>query len=542
MKRSHSTGAIDAAACALLALAVAILYRKVVRLFWMFDDAYLLHTAVSRRLGQYFVDPGVWRSMPNRLFTPLLQFSYDAELSLFGFDARPFYTVHLIELALAGMTLYLLLRLWIQPLFAFGGGLLFLLGAPLASAATELMVMHYVETIILGALAAICWIHSLRRRRIAWSIVSAVVYLGAMLAKEVVVPLPVVLVVIPEDDLRTRARYVTPHGFALLVYAIWRRAMLGEWFGGYGWALTGRDIVPLLVSLPRKLALVLTGPRIAIGALLLIAIAVAAVAALRSWRAWGVTLAGVILAIAPIIPISKEMQPRFALVLWLALAIIAAFACARASRAGVALLAVITVLGIAVNRGSWRDELRGAKRMSDEARVFVALGPDALLRKPAIPPAALGELKWLKEDELHKKQGTGWFYDDLILCRNGTAGKHVWSFVPARGEVLDITSSIAPIAARYCASIRPQAPLSVEFHYRDETLFWQFGPYQEGTYAVVIADGLQAFEVPHQEGFRLGALPGIGLRVRYESPAGWVTYSPDFNLDFVREPDVRWHR
>jgi hypothetical protein len=37
-------------------------------------------------------------------------------------------------------------------------------------------------------------------------------------------------------------------------------------------------------------------------------------------------------------------------------------------------------------------------------------------------------------------------------------------------------------------------------------------------------------------------VPGLTLRVRYESPDGWVTYSPELALDFARQPDLVWHR
>jgi hypothetical protein len=59
---------------------------------------------------------------------------------------------------------------------------------------------------------------------------------------------------------------------------------------------------------------------------------------------------------------------------------------------------------------------------------------------------------------------------------------------------------------------------------------------------VLRANGQQAFDVLPTDAFRLGGLPGISLRVEYQSPARWVTYSPDFALDFVHHPDVTWRR
>jgi hypothetical protein len=59
---------------------------------------------------------------------------------------------------------------------------------------------------------------------------------------------------------------------------------------------------------------------------------------------------------------------------------------------------------------------------------------------------------------------------------------------------------------------------------------------------VLIANGVQAFDVPREDGFRLPDIPGISLRIRYDSPQGWVTYSPELALDFVRQPRLNWSR
>jgi hypothetical protein len=59
----------DALACATLAAAVVLLYRKVTRLWWTYDDAYLIHIASVRRWTEYFSNGDVWRSMPQPRMT-----------------------------------------------------------------------------------------------------------------------------------------------------------------------------------------------------------------------------------------------------------------------------------------------------------------------------------------------------------------------------------------------------------------------------------------------------------------------------------------
>jgi hypothetical protein len=208
-----------------------------------------------------------------------------------------------------------------------------------------------------------------------------------------------------------------------------------------------------------------------------------------------------------------------------------------------AMLVVACAAVLVANRQEWTREYARSLRMSGEARAFMNLDSSAVLRAPAIPPAAMTELQWLKEEHFRGPRGAGWFYDDLYLC-SGTPlqGKRVYEWVARRREVVEVTARIPDLASGYCSSIRHNAPMRTEFHHRDEVLFWRFGPYEQGRWSVIFGGGLQAFPVPREEGFRLAGVPGLTLRVRYESPEGWVTYSPDIALDFARQPNLVWHR
>src|SRR5207248_8853457 len=128
----------------------------------------------------------------------------------------------------------------------------------------------------------------------------------------------------------------------------------------------------------------------------------------------------------------------------------------------------------------FRSVFANSLRMSNEARVFFDAGPDALIRNPAVPPAAMGELRWLKEDYSKRPAGAGWFYDDFYLCEHPMDQKRVWQFDDKTRSVAEITPRLASITTTFCAGTRREAPLSTEFHHRGDTLFWQFGPYRDG--------------------------------------------------------------
>jgi hypothetical protein len=527
--------AIDAAIAALLAAFVWVLYHKVTTLWLTLDDANTIHIVSENALRSFFFDGALW---PQKLYTPLLFVATDGEWTAFGLDTTRWYLAHLAMIAASAIAIYATLRRYFDPIGASAAALLFAAAVPLCGLTMSLTGVHYFMALLLGALSTIAYVTALRRGRLSLSFLSAALYFLGMLAKETVVPLVVLLVFLPDRDWRTRARLAVPHGVAIIVYLALRRAVIGTIAGGYGWAVLPEEWPHLIVTLPWRLVVAMGG----IGPVLLIAIGV--VLALRNRRAIPLFVVALFLAVGPILPVSKVMQPRFALMPWLVLAIAFAAGVSTLKRRALAAALVVPVLivTIAANRHEWRDEFRIARRMSDEARFFVFDIPaNGLLRAPAIPPAAMGELNWLKLHE-HRQPGASWYYDDFFVCSGGTEGKRTWQYDAAHRTLVEITSSMAQNSQRFCGAIRSTAPLSVEFHHRGQTLLWHFGPYRDGTYRVLRDNGQQAFDVPASDAFRLGDVPGIALRVEYQSPAGWVTYSPDFALDFVHHPDLAWHR
>lgn len=527
-----------------IAALVIILYCKITTLWWTYDDAYILRLVVENKLIAFFTDGSVW---PQKLFTPLEPVAYAAQLAAFGLDTSRWFVAQQILIIAAALSLYAALRMFFQAGSAFVAAALYVASVPLCSLTTQLSATHYFQSIALAAFAFALYVRALRAESMKLAAVSAALYFVAELAKETVVPLVVLLFFIPERDVRTRARYAAPHVAAFAAYLLCRRAVLGTILGGYGWAIQGSDWIALLTSLPRKIVLGMAGAGVAVGLTLLALIGIGVLLSVRNRQAALLLIVSLTIAIAPIIPVSKEMQRRYVTMAWFVLAV--AFVAGaevlrrrpRTAWIGLAMLTLAPILAVVTNREEWSSEYQRTKRMSDEGRAFWHLPPSGLLRTPIVPPAAMGELNWLKTSYARKPAGAGWFYDDIYLCAPGTTGREVWQYDSASRAVVNITNRIAGIAQKSCNSIRNDVPLSAEFHYRKDALFWTFGPYHDGQWRVVIANGVQAFDLPRSDGFRLGA-PGLSLRVRYASPAGWVTYSPELDLDFVHQPDFAWRR
>jgi hypothetical protein len=530
--------AIDALGIVALVLLTILLYRKVLALWLTYDDANILRTTFDFPFLDIFTNAKVW---PQQLFTPLLTAVFHVMRRLFGFDPSRFY---LLQLAIAAMTIvlvYAAVRQFLDWKRSLSAAALFAAGPPICSVVTQLSTIHYFIAIAFCALAVIAYTVALRRTSVAMNLLSILCYFLAMLAKEVAIPLPLLLITLPLRDARTRVRFVIAHGVAAIVYFAWRRAVLGVFLGAYGWQIDAAEWPRLLLLLPLRIMEGAAGTGLAIGLLVVVLMTLTIAFGIRNRRALALLVIAIIVAGVPLLPLAKEVNRRYVAVPWLAWSI--AFAAAttrRNGRVATALLVAVPLLAVVANREEWRKEFPLRRRMSDEARFyFYDMPADALLRGPRTPPAAMGEVQWLKTVHFGRPAG-GWFYDDIFLCGGGVGSKRVFAFEGR--QIVEITPRIGAIAEQFCGSIRNDVPLTVAFHFRNPALYWDLGPYADGKYTAVIANGVQAFEIPRRDALKLPGMPGITLRIRYDSPAGWTTYSPDLAIDFVRKPDVTWHR
>jgi hypothetical protein len=506
---------IDAALALALAAIAYFLYRKIGRLWWMFDDPVHLNILAVHRVGDYLFSAEFWRHFIAPVFTPLLLLSLRFDVAAFGLHPQAFYRHQLLGVVLIAPLLYALLRLWLPRPHAFLGALTAILGTPLIQISQLLMLRHYVEGLLLALAASIAFVVAARRDDRRLAIAAAVLTLGAMLAKEVFVPLPFILAMIPEGR---RRRLLVPQGIALAIYTIWRLLMLGPELRGYGWTVRGADWPRVAATMPLRAMQKIAADSPAGWIVVALLLALLAMMLVHK-RAWRVPLAiALFCATLPVLPVSIDLQPRYALGLWLLLVITAAFVTAAMRRGGIAVLVVLTMTAAVANRAAWAATFRDARRMSDEARILPMLRPDELLFEPASPPATLGALAALTRSRGH------WSYDAQPLCGQPPP-RRLFTYDEASSEVKVADPTIVQ---RRCAATRAM-PLTATFA-ADGTgvLFWRLGPYRDGTYTFLLApDGTQAFDVPIEGGYRLPNVPEIAIRVRYTSPAGWMAYSPE---------------
>jgi hypothetical protein len=517
------------AAVLAVAALIASLYGRAIELWWTWDDAYLLHLAGDSRLRDIFFSAQFWHSQPNQHFFPFFLSILKGMIGVFGVEAAPLYVLNLAGMALFGAALYALLRLWLGPAAALAGAALVLAGTPMSELASKLSALHYAQALALATAAAIVHVIGARRQSIVLAFVSAALYLLALVIKEVVMPLPLVLLLLPEK--RSAVAFAL-HLEALAIFLAARTVLVGSAFSAYGFALPPSELLLFALAAPWQVLRAVLGPQplVAIGlAVLLIAVIAPA---LRDRRLAVAAVACIGVAIFGTLPVAKAFEPRHAVLLWLTLAILFVIA----ARERWPLIAAVFGLAVIANRGQWAIDLAAAQRQSSEGRAFVTLEAGEALAYPSIPPAAMSELRWLKESRLGGSPGAEWFYDDLFLCEGGGgAVRRFVSWQPATRTVETVTPQPRCEQAR-------QAPMTLSFHHRGDRLFWTFGPYRDGEWKVVMDEGRQSFAVPAADGFHLPGVRAMSLRVRYDSPEGWRTYSPVMALDFVREPDRAFTR
>jgi hypothetical protein len=553
------TRGVDLGIATAFAIVAWLLYHPILRLWWTYDDFYHFRHLITGRPWWYFFDASEYRRLEAKVLTPLLFFSLDLDRRLFGLKTYPFYLHQLVAFTLCPAALYAVLRMWLGRLWAAVGAWVFLIGPVIASLAPLLFVRHYIEVILLGSLAVMAWAGALRSTgKRAWmlALLSAAFYFAASMTKEIAVPLLLILPLLPEPEgerrtnFAARLRLAIPHAVMLVFYMVLRFAWLGTFGGGYGFVVDRDHLPALALALPGKIITEFLGGQFSIAAVLfLIAFAagILALFVLRGLKALLLTGAALGLALLTILVVSTQMEPRYGVAAWTVVVIAFAAGCQaldeRKRWIGVAVGLIACLSGLVLNRQDWTTRFAWAERMSVEDRFLFEMREGDVLRHPLLLTASLGELQWMKEKVFHHPRGGRWFQDDLYLCLHREPLGKVWGYDPEVRRVVDITARIPALKDRFCSSIRRDAPLSASFHDSGGALRWDLGPYREGKYSFLMGDGAAVFEMPRSAGFHMRErAPFLLLRVRYESPEGWVTYSPELRVPLVEGEGARWSR
>lgn len=523
---------------------------------WRWDDtAHLLHVQSYSILND-FINPEIWQQFSPANLTPWLPLSYEVDLILFGLNVSLYYLHQLIALSTVAFALYYLLHFWTKKRFAFLGSCLFLTGAPVLVVAQQLMTRHYIEGLVFCLLSLIFFVLYLRQRSISLIVVSAFFYLLSVTAKEIYVPLVILIFFIPEQNIKTRLRAASAHIAIAILYAFWRAYMLDNLGGGY----VDSSNYLSVAYITSVVATFLTFPGLLFGgywpifvATFVTLMAVYAIVA-RSNLLFSLIVAALILI--PLVPLVSFpgilIADRYLLLPWTATCFAIAFYGDRVfaflenvrgnylSYSVYIVFSLVTAISI-ISGINVRTPVEEVGKEFDAHANFIWQNDNLMA---FIPSGNLLASYWFV---------TGLASFKSQITRGGTAPISIvdaiyldpaipglWRYDASCHCMRESEESVLDMISAHESNIVDNVPLQLDFEYQNGYFSWEFGPYDDGQYHVV-SDTIGVIPAPRSGALRVNLDEGTPIYLRYTSPAGWVTYS---ELQYVYRdvPPVRWQR
>ncbi len=437
----------DAVAIGLLVILVAVAHGTVLTQWWLWDDPQLLYGVMHSRAIDHLISAEAWRHQTTASFTPMLMLANELDLALFGLNPRGFYAHHLLVFAAAILAVYGYLRTFTNELMAAAGAGALALSQPAFTVATLIMDRHYALGLLLAALAMIAF----RRDR---ALVGVALYFIACLAKEVYVPLPLLVVVqdvVTERDRRAVIRDGALCGVAAIAYLIWRIAILGS-FGGYGSA-TGS---PIDVVITGWTVIAGSSGRAALGVLTL-AVALFVAALIRErWRAVLIVFAAIVFVLLPI----ARLTPLDSRYLFAGVAVLVVLTAIGARTRIEQLVFGALCIGLAVGGVLHGQTFRANLASWQRAGLFVWNAP------PSVDPLFTNANGWYIE-------GVQWLRRTVKREEPPRVIASIPGFVIGRiPPPPELRQEYDVVRAHAVADM----PLSVELTLRDSVLSWSLGP------------------------------------------------------------------
>ncbi len=523
--------------------ATAIYYWFTTTKWWIADDPAILKFSAQYPLLQSLFSPQVWQRFSPSNLTPMVILSFKLDLSAFGLNPSGFYLHQLLVVWLISFLLFLLLQRYVNPLVAAATSVFLLLSPPMTQCVSLLMTRHYLEGLALCTLSLLFYSWHLERGG-SWRLgLSVALYAVSTLCKEVFVPLPLVVALWPRDiherdgdSMKRRAKRVAPFFLWLILYATYRRWMLGKFIGGYGSLAASFSTTALLertyqglFSGNTALFLLCTALFLVLGVHL---------SGSRSRERVSLSAAVLLSILMPLMAISNLVSERHLLLPAFALTVAIAFgadAILKRDRPWYPLLSATLVsllLCLAIPA-----HLAARKRLAPLTASFAATGrflwfkstPDDAVLNPTIPNWYFDGLRWLKREVANQGPcGLGL----SNLCYAAILGGYkdqyrLWEYDSSQEKVKPLPRTEAEKRVKTCLSTFRKGELTARIWESHGTVHWRFGPYQEGRYFLVDRETGYPYPLP-RDGLFPATLASLSLEekrlaVCYEAPKGWKT-------------------
>jgi hypothetical protein len=512
-----------------------LLYHSAPNAWWNNDDPQILQAVISNGMLPHFYDPTVWQQLQPANFTPWLPFSYGIDWHLFGFQPRGFYWHHLFSFSLVIILAYWLLSSYFSALVVSMVLSIVVASLPSSGVVQLLMNRHYLEGLGFAILAYGCYWRAVQRGQLSWAIVGGLFYLLATTAKEIYVPLVVILLWLSVRTLKQRWQMLIPFLLVAGIYVIWRFYMLGlaRVISGYGSEVIVKSLEwQGVINLPLKIAelmvwrdswqLVVLAAVFSIYLLILI----------RSGWSSRLSLVGWFLVVSlPLVPVLSIFDPRYLFFPFFMIGIIIAivFQYLSVFRPLVVLLGfLLLVSGLkSVETSYLWGSTYHVKRHAIEGQ-FILTGSDAnaILINPMQIYPYQESFYWLRANVLKLPPGPK-VCGSSCFCDLFERSIYTYRYP-------DDSVTLVPLSQRgqYAAECDFTAALTVQLSYERDAVEWQLGPYKSGKYFIAIGTNSGFYPVP-REGKLYQPLwqQVMKFAIKYDSPEGWQSYSPTLLFD-----------
>jgi len=566
----------------IFAILIAVLYHPVMNNFWVFDDTYILRQIQKNSILNFFLVPAVWHKISTSYLTPWVTLSLGLDLKIFGFHHQFFYLHQLFSIWLAVIALYAILKSYMPRVFGAAGALLFLFSAPIAAAAEMLSIRHYIEGLVLYLFALYFFIKALRNHALFNSLLSAVLYFFAMSAKELYVPLGMVFLFFPRGGLKKRIACSIPSIGALILYFIWRQWMLGSFIAGPGMGLfisySGWNSLLFFIKNVYVSLLMFSGGTVG-NTILIFCVcmlpAAAVILCLKERKYLPLLFFTILFFAVYSVPLSvfnlydvKSVftEYRLSLVIAAYLSVVIPSAAyflydyighgnLTTTRFGsiskglpLSLLAgilMITVWSSTLWIAAQRERI--IKPLVQEAKFFMRAGKDILIVTPKpIPSYYYENLEFFKWYYL-KEQSPGVVYNSFAYPDDpeppALKGLSIFRYDVDRGAMSDITGFFFRKRSEYLSHVK-KMPFSVTLTVNKGEVSFFVGPSSAGQYFALMGyrPGLYCATatVVRQARVKMATSIKAFLRFGWESPEGWITFSPEWFIDSSKNQEIVW--
>jgi len=520
-------------------------YHNVLSASWRYDDQFIIEKISHYPQFEYLFDKTAWQTIFVGMFTPLMLFSYHVDLIIFNFNPEFFYWHQLIAISLLSIAVYFLLNLWLNKHLSILAASLFVIGTPIAIMANQLMTRHYIEGALLFILSIILFVLAVQKQKKTLLVISAISFFLAISAKEIFVPGILLYFLIPIASLKQRLHYASYLLIPLGLYLLWRWHMLDILVGGYGNQFPEGNVVSLFLHyLWQDFYLLFKAETASIVIILSTSILIY----LYYQRQYAILLFTLIFcALLPLFLIKSAItaeHSRLLLIVWLVFCLFVATILNQLIQQkklyiNIISLILVSILFFISYQASQHNLLSLQAQLAEYdaySQTYWQSSDDVIIKASVTHPEIYTKFFEKINQRFFLEKRPQIFTDYIFLKNYNLHNKKIVQFSQTCQCMQDISEQFYHAYQTWKSSQQKNKPLSVFMKLEDSFLQFQFSPYTNGVY-YLISKELGKLPFAQKSRFFIGNydLGNPAFYIRYDSPEGWVTYSPLLHFDPSKE-------